>query len=100
LLDLVVIRVRLRRVVDLLLMGRLERSGGGGRLLSVPFHFDQILEELGNGAAALHGNLTCPLTKVRVNGEVDLNPALLDRLFLSGHSIWRVERCAPGRAPS
>ena len=96
----VLIRVRLRRVVGLLLMWVLKRSGGGSTLLSVPFHFDQILEELGNGAAALHGNLICPLTKVRVNGEVDLNPALLDRLFLSGHFIWRVVRCAQGRAPS
>lgn len=84
----VLIRVRLRRVVGLLLMGRLERSGGGGTLLSVPFHFDQILEELGNGAAALQRNLICPLTKIRVDGEIKLNPALLDRLFLSGHFIW------------
>ena len=84
----VLIGVWLRRVVGLLLMGRLERSGGGGALLSVPFHFDQILEELGNGAAALHGNLICPLTKVRVDGEIKLNTALLDRLFLSGHFIW------------
>ena len=68
----VLIGVRLRRVVGLLLMRMLERSGGGGALLSVPFHFDQILEELGNGAAALHGNLICPLTKVRVDGEVRL----------------------------
>ena len=84
----VLIGVWLGRVVDLLLMGRLERSGGGGALLSVPFHFDQVLEELGDRAATLERNLICPLTKVRVNGEVDLYPALLDRLFLSGHFIW------------
>jgi hypothetical protein len=54
----------------------------------VPFHFDQILEELGNGAAALQGNLISPLTKVWVDGEVKLNPALLDRFFLSCHFIW------------
>ena len=96
----VLIGVWLGRVVGLLLMGRLERSGGGGALLSVPFHFDQILEELGNGAAALHGNLIGPLTKVGVDGEVDLHPALLDGFFLSGHFILRVVKCAQGRAPS
>ena len=96
----VLIWVWLRRKVGLLLERGLILIGGGDSLLSVPFHFDQVLEELGDRAATLERNLICPLTKVGVDGEIKLNPALLDRLFLSGHFIWRVERCVRGRAPS
>ncbi len=71
--------------------GRLRVLRGG--LLTQPFRFHQILEELRERAAAFAREFFRPYAKIRMDGQVDQFSPVFQRYGFSGHSILGVVRC-------